>query len=573
MSKLDVRQPEMVDEDQPAELPSDKKADSDTIQKVKDEIRKLPELWLEKPSIKSLLIEMFALDNLKARVQAYGMKSLMDTVLPNRAREYIYAADTVLSLLAPNTPISQVSNTVRNFTLLDSLVDDITGKIELSNGLESYNVLSSVIKEIKDCPIKLSDYYLDVITGVPMGGMFLVSISAYSVGSVVELRSNLFNRNGDESDTIHCKLVYRTAMVEEDKYGYLIHSSTASHFVVIAEVLEYNMYVFLFVNTSNDRHDLTIRRIYPGTMPIYGLYRKEADYNHNSMAWCRALPFSMVDFSKYVCHVGDGGVGVYKRSLIEHKTDKEIFDKKSEDLVHRIVHADKMGCSRSYALVGIPGTGKSFIMNKIVKDNKDAAVLMPYMPEHGLSWDYRNYLQNIIKAISNRHIYIMLDDFDKYMSDEENSGKTSQELIFLFDFLHENCPGGVDKDGNPRKTFTLVATMNNPKTLANAIIKRSERFDEVIEIGLPQPFIYGKRLNMIKDSGDITDFDSLKFRPIYWYMRRKVITLADIGNIYAIMKTHRNKECVNCTYGVRDLLYAIKFIGKNRKSASKEYAI
>ena len=573
MSKLDARKLDTVDEDQPAELPSEKKTDSDTIQKVKDEIRKLPELWLEKPTIKSLLTEMFGLDNLKARVHDYGLKSLIDTVLPNRAREYIYTADTVLSLLAPNTPMSKVSNTLRNFTLLDSLVDDITGKIERSNGLESYNVLSSVIKGIKDCPIKLSDYYIDLISDVPMGGMFLVSIAAYSVGTVVELHSKLFNRNGDESETIHCKLVYRTAMIEEDKYGYIIHSSTASHFVAIAEVLEYNMYVFLFVNTTNDRHDLTIRRIYPGTMPVYGLYRKEVDYNSNSMAWCRALPFSMVDFSKYVCSVGDGGVGVYKRSLIEQKTDKEIFDKKSEELVHRIVNADKMGCSRSYALVGIPGTGKSFIMNKIVKDNKDAAVLMPYMPEHGLTWDYRNYLQNIIKAISNLHIYIMLDDFDKYMSDEENSGKTSQELIFLFDFLHENCPGGVDKDGNPRKTFTLVATMNNPKTLANAIIKRSERFDEVIEIGLPQPFIYGKRLNMIKDSGDITDFDSLKFRPIYWYMRRKVITLADIGNIYAIMKTHRNKECVNCTYGVRDLLYAIKFIGKNRKSASKEYQI
>ena len=49
--------------------------------------------------------------------------------------------------------------------------------------------------------------------------------------------------------------------------------------------------------------------------------------------------------------------------------------------------------------------------------------------------------------------------------------------------------GFVDKDGNPRKTFILVATMNNPKTLANAIIKRSERFDEVIEIGLPQIYV------------------------------------------------------------------------------------
>ena len=164
MSKLDARKLDTVDEDQPAELPSEKKTDSDTIQKVKDEIRKLPELWLEKPTIKSLLTEMFGLDNLKARVHDYGLKSLIDTVLPNRAREYIYTADTVLSLLAPNTPMSKVSNTLRNFTLLDSLVDDITGKIERSNGLESYNVLSSVIKGIKDCPIKLSDYYIDLIS-------------------------------------------------------------------------------------------------------------------------------------------------------------------------------------------------------------------------------------------------------------------------------------------------------------------------------------------------------------------------------------------------------------------------
>lgn len=553
--------------------PEEKKSESDTIQKVKDEIRKLPELWIHKPSIKVLVFELLGIEALKERIDAYGVKSLIDTVLPSRARDYIYTADTVVSLLAPNTPFSKATNTFRNMALLDSLVDDITGKIELSTGMESYNIISNVLKDVKDCPIRLNDYFIDTFSNVPMGGMFMVSLATHSVGTVVELHSKLFNRSGDESETIHCKLVYRTAMVEEDKDSYFIRATTSHYFVVIAEILEYNLYLFMYSNTSNDRHDLTIRRIYPGTMPFYILYKCEEDRQRNGLVWCRALPFSMVDFSKFVCGVYQGGIGVYKRSELEAKTSTEIFDKKTNELVKRIVHADKLGCSRSYALVGIPGTGKSFIMNKIVKDNKDAAVLMPSMPEHGFNWDYRTYLQNVIKAISNLHIYIMLDDFDKYMSDEENSGKTSQELIFLFDFLHENCPGGVDKDGNPRKTFTLVATMNNPKTLANAIIKRSERFDEVIEIGLPQPFIYGKRLNMIKDSGDITDFDALKFRPIYWYMRRKVITLADIGNIYAIMKTHRNKECVNCTYGVRDLLYAIKFIGKNRKSASKEYQI
>ena len=549
-----------------------KQPEADTIQKVKDEIRKLPSIWIDQPTLKSLFTKLFGLEGLQERIQLYGVRTLIDTIIPQRARDYIYTADTVVSLLAPNTVLSKTTNTLRNIALLDSLADDMTGKIELSSGLDSYNTISTVLKDIKECPIKLSDYIIDLYHDVPMGGMFLLSMAGHAVGSVVELHSELFNRNGEESDTIHCKLLYRTAIIEEDKYGYFVHA-IASYFVVIAEIVEYNMLVFLYANLNNDRYDVTIRRLYPGTLTIYGLYRKGVDYRTYTMNWCRALPFSMVDFGKYICNVTHGGVGVYERSSFVHKTAREIFDKKTEILVQRIVNADKLGCSRAYALVGIPGTGKSFIMTKIVKDNKDAAVIIPYLPEHGLSWEYRQYLQNVITSISNLHIYIMLDDFDKYMSDEENSGKTSQELIFFFDYLHTECPGGVDKDGNPRKTFTLVATMNNPKTLANAIIKRSERFDEVIEIGLPQSFIYGKRLNMIKDDGDRTNFDSIKFRPIYWYMRRKVITLADIGNIYAIMKTHRNKECINCTYGVRDLMYAIRFIQKNRKSASKEYAI
>jgi hypothetical protein len=212
-------------------------------------------------------------------------------------------------------------------------------------------------------------------------------------------------------------------------------------------------------------------------------------------------------------------------------------------------------------------------MNKVANEVSDAAVIMPYFPEEGLTVDARIEIQNVIEAISNKHIFILLDDFDKYLADETSNGRTSSQLILFFDFLHSHCPGGTDRDGEPLKTFTLIATMNNPTILANAIIKRSERFDEVIDIGLPEPYIYGKRLNMLKDEKDRTDFTSLKFRLVYKYMRRKVITLADVGNIYAIMKTHRNKDCVNCKYGVRDLLYAVKFIKKNRTSASKEYEI
>ncbi len=556
-------------EDKPQE-----KSGADIIQKVKDEVNKLPTLWIDQPTIKSLLKELFGIDGFKYRFKTYGAKSLLDTLLPPQARDYIYASSTLLSLLAPDTVFTKVSGTIRNIALLDSLVDVITCKIERSSCLERYQTLTNILKDIKDCPIKLHDYYIDYESNVSMGGMFVVSMSQYAVGSRIELTSSMFNRTGDESETIHCKVMYRTAVIEDDKYGYFIRS-TSSYCVVIAEVEEYHMYILMYISTTSDRHDLTIRRIYPGSMKIYGLYTKSSssDFRRYSMSWCEALPFSMVDFSKFVCQIANGGVGVLPRSTIERRTDNEIFDINTDKLVKRILHAEQMGCSRSYALVGIPGTGKSFIMNKIVKDSKHAAVIIPCLPEQGMSWEYRNYLQTVITAISKQHIYILLDDFDKYMSDDENNGKTNQELIFFFDFLHDNCPGGVDPHGKVKKTFTLIATMNNPKILANAIIKRSERFDEVIEIGLPQPFIYGKRLNMIKDKGDATDFESRKFRLLYWYMRQKVITLADIGNIYAIMKTHRNKECNNCTYGIKDLFYAIRFIGKNRKSASKEYAI
>ena len=563
--------PIQVDEQKP-------QADPNTIQKVKDELNKLPHIWLEKPTLAAFLDEVFGVSVLKERVKTYGAKALMDSVVSSNGREYLYALDTVLSLLAPTTPFTNISHFLRNVAMLDSMIGVMSDKIDRSCVLSHYSKISQSLKSLQDCPIRLNDYYIDTYYNVPMAGMFMVMVSTHPVGAVLELKSDAFNRTGSESNVIHCKLLYRNATMEQDDYGYFVRS-TVSTFAIVAEIEEYDMKIFLSVHTTADRHDLTIRRVSVSGTNIYGLYEKvkHPDYNTPvftcSMDWCIGLPFSMVDFRKYYCFVYECGVGIKDRESFTKKAENDIFDKNTNALVKRIIHADAIGYSRAYALVGIPGTGKTFIMTKLVKENQEAAVIMPNFPNEGMTFEYRNYLERIISSIANKHIYVLLDDFDKFMSDDENSGKTNQNLIFFFDFLHRECPGGVDENGNLRKTFTLIATMNNPKILANAIIKRSERFDEVIEIGLPQSFIYGKRLNMIKDAGDRTNYDSVKFRMVYWYMRRKVITLADIGNVYAIMKTHRNKECNDCTYGIMDLLYAVKFIGKNRKAASKEYAI
>ena len=66
--------PIQVDEQKP-------QADPNTIQKVKDELNKLPHIWLEKPTLAAFLDEVFGVSVLKERVKTYGAKALMDSVV------------------------------------------------------------------------------------------------------------------------------------------------------------------------------------------------------------------------------------------------------------------------------------------------------------------------------------------------------------------------------------------------------------------------------------------------------------------------------------------------------------
>lgn len=545
----------------------------DVIQKIQDVVNKLPELWVSQPTLRGFINELFGLDCVADRYSAVGMKTFLDTVVTSRAADYIFAADSIVSLLAPNTVVSNLSNVVRNVVLLDKMVDQITNKIEFSDELEGTTEIVNALKDAKDCPIKLRDYYVDRRRGVRLLGLFANMMSTYAVGTTVELKSGAFEFCGGPR-ILHCTLIYKNLTMQDTDIGYVARNTTASNLVIVCDIPEYHVKLFMASYLVQDHKDVLQKLSPSSTLNAHLLYENEADRDTTPSIWCDALPFSMVDFSTNVLMVYKNFIDLNKRQFIANKVSKEIFDKKTDELVRRIRDGNSMYCSRSYALVGIPGTGKSFIMNKIVKDDKDSVVIIPEFVESGFSFEQRNLLTTIIGSIANEHIYIILDDFDKVMSiDGGSDGKSTQELIFFFDYLRTECPGGYDTDGNPRKTVTLIATMNNPKAFANAVIKRSERFDEVIEIGLPQPFVYGKRLNMLKDKGDLTDFEQWKFRVVYWYMRYKVITLADIGNIYAIMKTHRPKKCETCRYTVGDLLYAVKYIGKNRMSASKEYEI
>lgn len=556
---------------------------TDIIRQIQSAVEDLPELWLTgKGNIIDLLDDLFDISEVKARFKKGGFKTLFTSLLSYNATKYIFAFDTIVSLLAPNHILSKASNMMRNIALLDSMVGSTIGKISLSGNLRAGEDLKNLLKQFKDFPLNPNDFYIRQHGQIGMLFVFFAAISDCKVGDVIELKSPVFrNRplpDGTSTDTLHCRIVYKSHELSHDPYGLYLKSATADKTIVLCELLELNRFIMLAPSLAGDRSDLTIRRLIMGTPDsVYAFYKSEDDFEgYRDTAILRALPMSTFDFQKNgIGLTSEGDIYKLDRTIFDTTVD-EVYDTHALTVIERISNSIKLNCSRAFALVGIPGTGKTFLQKKIVRDHPESAVIRPYISDRGVNDSLIRSIGETVMAIPLRNILIVLDDFDKGVQGDENLTPQykSQRLIEMFDTLHRACPGGFDKEtGEPMRTFTLVATMNSPKLLDNSVIKRSERFDEVIEIGLPETFIYGKRLNAIKDPDDCTDFTSSRFKPVYWYMRRKVITLADLGNIYDILRIHRRKKGDKLRYNIRDLLYAVKYIGRNRASASKEYEL
>ena len=70
-----------------AESGPEKKDYSDAIKKIKDTVKNLPELWLNKPSFKRLLDTIFCIPDLKRRYAARGYKVAFESFVPYVAGE------------------------------------------------------------------------------------------------------------------------------------------------------------------------------------------------------------------------------------------------------------------------------------------------------------------------------------------------------------------------------------------------------------------------------------------------------------------------------------------------------
>ena len=310
------------------------------------------------------------------------------------------------------------------------------------------------------------------------------------------------------------------------------------------------------------------------------LYWNEEAFQQTTSNYVPDISFSIIDPQVHGLTLYETWMTSMRRTY--NDPPGEIFDTNTRGIIDRMHTSMQRGFSRAYALVGVPGTGKTYIMEKFVRESKDAFVISLD------SIDSPALVADIVSSIQQRNVIIMMDDVDKLLTlqpvrtVETTEGNTPSEapaqetktgkLIKMFADLRRVAPGGVDpKTGAVLKNYTVVATMNNPKLFNNAVIKRSGRFDEVIEIGLPHPSIYMKRLMGIQVKDDRTNYAAWRFRLLYRYMRFKRITLADVSNLYDIMRIHRAEN--RSRFGVKDMFYAIRCLSKNRSNADKEYAL
>lgn len=561
----------------------------DSIQKFDEVVRDLPPIYINRSNtVKGLMQALFRPDILKRRFKNSGIRMLRGSVLMPNTAKYVYAAEKLVSIVVPNTPVATFMKGVRNAVFLDQFVGNIVPKIEFAGGMNVRDRLRSVFGTTAAAPISLSDYpRMDGnIHDVWLSYMFIVRMCQLELGESIEVTTAHQLRMDEEysytnQKKLHFVLKYKNGVPEWDGKEYKVSKVSGGYIYVIVDVPELQHTLVVFAQLASRGMLASEKVVCFGGGGAAVLYWNEDSFQKTTPSYVPDISFSIIDPQVHGLTLHDTWMCSMRRTYDD--PPGEIFDANTRGIIDRMHTSMSRGFSRAYALVGVPGTGKTYIMEKFVRESRDAFVIC--LDSIGTP----ALIADIVSSIQQRNVIIMMDDVDKLLAVspvrntvETTEGNTPSEepvqetktgkLIKMFAELRRVAPGGVDpKTGAELKNYTVVATMNNPKLFNNAVIKRSGRFDEVIEIGLPHPSIYMKRLIGIQAKDDKTNYAAWRFRPLYRYMRFKRITLADVSNLYDIMRIHRDES--KAKYGVKDMLYAVRCLSKNRSNADKEYAL
>ena len=141
------------------ETPKNESKLDDSIQKFDEVVRDLPPIYVNRSNtVKGLMQALFRPDILKRRFKNSGIRMLRGSVLMPNTAKYVYAAEKLVSIVVPNTPVATFMKGVRNAVFLDQFVGNIVPKIEFAGGMNVRDKLHKVFGTTASAPISLSDY-------------------------------------------------------------------------------------------------------------------------------------------------------------------------------------------------------------------------------------------------------------------------------------------------------------------------------------------------------------------------------------------------------------------------------
>ena len=336
----------------------------------------------------------------------------------------------------------------------------------------------------------------------------------------------------------------------------------------IFEVLFDNVKLYLIqsVNAVSDEEAGTGTLYEPSTEMRYfwiptsdnELSRKEVNaLNTNIENFMNMLFVNNIDTEKFMFTFDDNG------DLSELVRPKAIPENYVSDAIPEIINGVKTlhekKLSRSYALIGYAGTGKTIGAQQISNAFPDVCTfkITKSVIENE---DVMNSMMSYVKAI--KRCIIILDDMDRSNLTEKNDAVCS--YLKFFDDLNQATK-------NDQVSYVFIATINDPDKINKVIMCRSGRIDQTIEVGYPDVkalrYLFRYNDNEINPENP-TDFDDPKFDAEFNYAVESKITAADIRNIFSDMAIYSD---TGSTFTPENVHAAIDHIKGRNDMANKNY--
>lgn len=463
----------------------------------------------------------------------------------------------------------------RNAALIDAITKCISNKMQPS-------FISSLLSDFK---AKLTEHHLETditkYTDIQSCGVqtainvFVSSISvSYEIGDEFELyipNTWFFRTSNATMNMAKAKLLYKSFDVDDQLSSRITGPARGSHenlgdrngCVIVLRILlpeHENL-------TENDKYDYVYvfcDVISEGTKKYLGC----SGSVYSATTGCRGAENTRFQ-NLSLCAIKPRYTSIFitsTSSTIElskrtYSSSRLIKTKETRDIIERVKQSVKLGYSRGYALVGYPGTGKTQVVSQILDEFPESFVL-EVSPK---TFNDIESISEVFSRIPGNHLIIFCDDFEK--NGKMDDKPYVQALISMFERMHQ-------KAKHNGKVFTLIATINDPTIVANSIIKRSGRIDEVIKIDIPSSEFISDYFNRIRSEDDSTDYSSFRYRMLFKWLRHKNITIADLKNIYESMRiSKKTKEGYKLTYTIRDMKRASDLIVSNKLNAEQNYAL